>query len=167
MVQSQFKKNEISRISNFTTLVNTLDYCDFNLYTGLLKSSFKVAYNILDKISRFINEYLNLRIEGNIALYDIFLDIKSGYYKRIQDIRNASVHEKLVIFNSAFTDWDEKEDRYNIGSNTMFSQTISLFKLVKSAIIYLINFVNLEENKKISNNEVLRFPMYVDATQFL
>jgi hypothetical protein len=33
----------------------------------------------------------------------------------------------------------------------MLNETINLLKLTKSAIIYLINFVNIEENKKRSN----------------
>jgi len=244
LVQSQFKKEDFDSISKRTTFANTPDYSIFNIYTGLLKSAFKEAYNILDKISRFINEYYGLGIRGDIyfttiwqkeyylfpidpkleddlnketisdklrdefkekgypvfsdatitksktnrwvikinnkekfnirkkkrhlnvykkkirkkilnsknislyALYDIFLDFKSEYYRKIKDIRNASVHERLVIYDSIPTDWDKKDDKYNIEYETMLSQTIELFKLVKSAIIYLINFVNLEEEKK-------------------
>jgi len=197
LVQSQFKKDEITRISKLTALVNTMDYSDFNIYIGLLKSAFKIAYNIFDKISRFLNEYLNLGITGNIyfttiwqrkvskniyeikpeiinrknlslcALFDIFLDMKSGFYRKIQDIRNAAVHEKLVIYDSVLTDWDSKEDRNNIGSEMMLTQTINLFNLVKSAIIYLINFVNLEENKKVYNKDVIFIPKYLDLTQYI
>jgi len=173
LVQSQFKKEDFDSISKRTTFANTPDYSIFNIYTGLLKSAFKEAYNILDKISRFINEYYGLGIRGDIyfttiwqekgkirpeilnsqniglyALYDIFLDFKSEYYRKIKDIRNASVHERLVIYDSILRDWNKKDDKYNIGYETMLSQTIELFKLVKSAIIYLINFVNLEEEKK-------------------
>ncbi len=181
LVESQFKREDFHRISKRTTFVNTLDHSIFNVYSGLLKSSFKEAYNVLDKISRFINEYYKLDVQGNIyfttiwqykvndewkirhkivnsknislyALYDVFLDFKSGYYKRIQDIRNASVHERLVIYDSVFTNWDNKEDKYNIGYETMLFQTINLLHLIKSAVIYLINFVQLEENKKKRDN---------------
>lgn len=181
LVQSQFKRDDFDRISKRTTFVNTLDHSIFNVYVGLLKSSFKEAYNILDKISRFINEYYELGVQGHIyfttiwqhkvnnerkirpkilnsknislyALYDVFLDFKSGYYKRIQDIRNASVHERLVIYESVLTNLDSKEDKYNIGYETMLLQTINLLHLVKSAVIYLINFVQLEENKKKRDN---------------
>jgi len=91
---------------------------------------------------------LNSQNIGLYALYDIFLDFKSEYCRKIKDIRNASVHERLVIYDSILRDWNKKDDKYNIGYETMLSQTIELFKLVKSAIIYLINFVNLEEEKK-------------------
>lgn len=197
LVQSQFKRDDFDRISKRTTFVNTLDYSIFNIYIGLLKSAFKEAYNILDKISRFINEYYKLSVPGDIyfrtiwqyevnknewkirpkivnsknislyALYDIFLDFKSGYYKRIQEIRNASVHERLVIYDSVLTNWDSKEDKYNIGYETMLFQTINLLHLVKSAVIYLINFVQLEENKRKKDSIGLITPAYVDTTQFL
>ena len=197
LVQSQFKRGDFDNISKKTTFVNTKDYSMFNIYIGLLKSAFKEAYNILDKISIFINEYYKLGVKGKIyykiiwqygnnknkwkirpeivnsknislyALYDIFLDFKSGYYKRIQDIRNASVHERLVIYDSVLRSWDKKVDKYNIGYETMLSQTIELLQLVKSSIIYLINFVQLEEDKKKKDSTGLIAPMYVDTTQFL
>lgn len=191
LAQSQFKREDFDSISRRTTFVNTLDYSQFNLYFGLLKSAFKEAYNILDKIAVFINDYYKLGLpedkiyftsiwqkdkkmreeilkSKNIslyALYDIFQDFKSDHYKNIQNIRNASTHRKLVIFDSMLTDWDKKDDKHNIGYDTMLSETINLLRLTKSAIIYLINFVNVEENKKRSNGLIA--PMFVDTSQFL
>ena len=197
LVQSQFKRDDFDRISKRTTFVNTLDYSSFDIYVGLLKSAFKEAYNVLDKISRFINEYYELGVKGNIyfttiwqcknekgereirpqiansknislyALYDIFLDFQAGHYRRIQDIRNVSVHERLVVHDSTLTDWDDKEDRYNIGYDTMVSETIKLLHLVKSAVIYLINFVQQEERKKEKDIKGMIGPISVDTTQFL
>lgn len=198
LVQSQFKRGDFDNISRRTTFVNTLDYSVFNIYIGLLKSAFKEAYNILDKISRFINEYYGLGIRDNIyfttiwqykvnrndwrikptiinsknislySLYDIFLDFKSGHYKKIKDIRDALTHERLIIYDSSIlTKWDNKDDKYNIGFDTMLSQTIKLLQLIKSSIIYLINFVQLEEDKKRKDSAGRIAPMYVDTTQFL
>jgi tetratricopeptide (TPR) repeat protein len=191
LIQSQFKREDFNNISRRTTFVNTLDYSQFNLYFGLLKSAFKEAYNILDKIAVFIKDYYKLgltkdkiyftsiwqkdkKIRDEIlksknislyALYDIYQDFKSDHYKNIQNIRNASVHRKLVIFDSVLTDWDKKDDKHNIGYDTMLSETINLLRLTKSAIIYLINFVNIEENKKRSSGLIA--PMFVDTSQFL
>lgn len=197
LVQSQYKRKDFHRISLRTNYVNALDDSDFNLYIGLLKSSFKEAYSILDKISAFINEYYKLGIRGNIyftniwenkisqkkklirpeildsenislyALYDIYLDVINGYYKKINDIRTASEHERLIIYDSNLTDWDNKEDKNNIGYNTMFFQTIKLFEIVKSSIIYLINFVNYEEHRKAENMGGYLAPMFLDNTQYL
>ena len=179
-----------------------LDYSQFNIYVGLLKSAFKEAFNVLDKIAVFINDYYQLghreediyfdslrgkgrnasiwEDDGTIrkeivnsenislyALYDIYRDFKSGRYQRIQDIRNALTHRRLVIFDSVLTDWDRKSDKHNIGYNTMLNETIDLMKLVKAAIIYLINFVNTEEEKKKKSNGKPILDMYADTSQFL
>jgi len=191
LVQSQYKRKDFDSISRRTTFVNSLDYSQFNLYVGLLKSAFKDAYNILDKIAGFVNAYYNIGLpedhiyfttpwqkEGKIrteilesknmslyALYDIFQDFKSDTNKKIRNIRNALTHRKLVVFDSMLTDWDTKGDKHNIGYDTMFNETIRLLQLTKSAIIYLINFVNIEENKKLKNERM--GSMFVDISQFL
>ena len=74
LVQSQFKRDDFNSISKRTTFVNTPDDSLFNLYIGLLKSSFKDIYNILDKIARFINEFFNLGLDENKSIH--FTDIK-------------------------------------------------------------------------------------------
>ena len=191
LVQSQYRRKDFDNISRRTTFINTLDYSQFNLYCGLLKSAFKEAYNILDKIAFFINNYFCLGLSekkiyftsiwaedkkirneilqsNNIslyALYDIYQDFKSGHYEKIQNIRNALVHRNLVVYDSVLTGWDNKDDEVNLGYDTLLSETINLLRLTKSAIIYLINFVNIEENKKRSNGLIA--PMFVDTSQFL
>lgn len=193
LVQSQYKNDDFDSISNRTTFVNSLDYSQFNLYVGLLKSAFKEAYNILDKIAVFINDYYKLGLSEDkiyfttiwqksdairqellesknislYALYDIYKDFKSNEYSKIQNIRNAATHRRLVVFDSLLTDWDRKDDKHNIGYETMLSETIKLFRLTKSAIIYLINFVNLEEERKKPGEDKLVPEMPVDTSQFL
>lgn len=174
LVQSQYRHTDLDNISTRTSFVNALDYSQFNLYVGLLKSSFQGAFNILDKIAFFINDYYGLKLPQNgiyftsvwqkdgkirdeilnsenmslYALYDIFQDFKAAEHKRIKEIRNALTHRRLVVFDSMMTDWDDKTDRQNIGYETMLEQTIKLMRLTKAAIIYLINFVTIEENRK-------------------
>jgi hypothetical protein len=193
LVQSQYKRQDLDSISIRTTFANTLDYSQFNLYNGLLKSAFKEAYNILDKIAVFINDYYKLglaeeriyftsiwycnyckKIKEEIlssknislyALYDIYLDFKSGHYEKIKTIRDALVHRRLVIFDSMPPHRDKKDDKYNIGYDEMLRETNNLLRLAKSTIVYLINFVNIEENKKRKGGVIA--PVYVDTSQFL
>jgi predicted alpha-1,2-mannosidase len=55
----------------------------FNIYIGLLKSSFKEAYNILDKIARFINEYFYLGLKEEDNIYFTRRDLwKDNIYKK-------------------------------------------------------------------------------------
>lgn len=160
-----------------------------------MKSAFKDAFNILDKIAVFINDYYNLGFkENNIyfttpsvwedkgvirkeilnsenlslyALYDIYRDFKLHRYQKIKDIRNALTHRRLIVFDSLITSVDDKTDKHNIDSDTFFQETVNLMRLTKAAIIYLINFVNTEEEKKhkISDKPILN--MYADTSQFL
>jgi len=195
LVQSQYKQKSFDSISKRTSYVYALDYSQFNLYIGLLKSAFKDAFNILDKIAVFINDYYDLGLkENNIyfvtasiwedkgiirkeilnsenlslyALYDIYRDFKSNRYQKMKQIRNALTHRRLVIFDSGLTDWDNKSDKHNIGYDTMLNETIDLMKLVKATIIYLTNFVNTEEEKKKKANGKLILDMPVDTSQFL
>lgn len=193
LVQSQFRRQDIDNISKRTTFVNTLDYSQFNLYRGLLKAAFKEAFNILDKVSVFINDYLKLGIpeeriyftsiwycnnckkmkeeilsSRNIsmyALYDIYQDFKSGYYEKIKNIRDALIHRRLVIYESLPTPRDKNDAKHNVSYSEMLSETISLLRMVKSAIIYLINYVNIEENKKRQGGPIAK--MFVDTEQYL
>jgi len=201
LVQSQFKREDFSNISRRTTFVNSSDNARFDLYSGLLKSAFTEAYNILDKIAVFINDYYNLglpirfvyftsiwqkdgkkkdgRIEGgkirdeilkskNIslyALYDMFQDFNSGYCDRLKTIRDASTHRTLVILDSMLTDSDKRDDEDTIDYGTMLRETTRVLKLAKSSIIYLINCVNIEENRKRGSDLIP--PVFVDTSQYL
>lgn len=201
-VQSQYKREDFDNISKRTTFVYSLDYSQFNLYIGLLKSSFKEAYNILDKIAVFINDYYELNFpeedvyftsvknrkksqpisiweENKIirneilqsknislyALYDIFIDFQSGKYREIQKIRNALTHRKLVIFDATSTDKNKEYSNDSIGYYTMLDKTIDVMRLAKSAIVYLVNFVNMEENRKKGRGKTIQIT--ADTSQFL
>lgn len=191
LVQSQFRRDDLNSISKKVAFVNTLDYANYNIYSALLKSAFRNCFNILDKIAFFINDYLGLnmkdssisfhriwekektvkeeiRITNNIslfALYDIHLDLDSD--KRLSKWRNSMTHRKLTVYESTLTGWDEKEDNENIGSETMLSETIKLMQLARSAIIYLMNFVEIEENKKRSELDGIVPQIFADTEQFL
>jgi len=87
--------------------------------------------------------------------------------KRLKNLRNSITHRKLTIYDSVLTDWDNKEDPENIGYHGMFTETIKLMKLVKSAIIYLMNFVEIQENKKRAKFDGRIIEMPVDTSQFI
>ncbi|NMC64333.1 MAG: hypothetical protein GYA55_14305 [SAR324 cluster bacterium] len=195
LVQSQYKQKAFDNISKRTSYVYALDYSQFNLYIGLLKSAFKDAFNILDKIAVFINDYYNLELkENNIyfvtasiwedkgairkeilnsenislyALYDIYRDFKSNRCQKIKQIRNALTHRRLIVFDSLITSIDDDADKHNIDSDTLLQETVNLMRLTKAAIIYLINFVNTEEEKKHKAGDKPILSMYADTSQFL
>lgn len=193
LAQSQFKRDDLDSISQKVILVDTSDYANFNIYSALLKSSFRTCYNILDKIAFFIKDYLNLEIKESqiyfstiwknpntkeikkeiketdnislFALYDIHLDLDQD--RRLKNLRNSITHRKLTIYDSVLTDWDGKEDPENIGYNSMLLETINLMRIVKSAIIYLMNFIEIEENKKRDKLNGQVVDIFVDTSQSL
>ena len=202
LVQSQYKQKAFDSISKRTSYVYALDYSQFNLYIGLLKSAFKDAFNILDKIAVFINDYYKLGFNENdiyfdslrrtggtasiwedkgvirkeilnsenlslYALYDIYRDFKQNRYRRIQGIRNALTHRRLIVFDSLITSVEDKTDKQNIDSDTLLQETVDLMRLTKATIIYLINFVNIEEEKKHKASDKPILSMYADTSQFL
>jgi len=195
LVQSQYKQKAFDNISRRTSYVYALDYSQFNLYVGLLKSAFKDAFNILDKIAVFINDYYALGLkENNIyfttpsvwehkgvirkeilnsdnlslyALYDIYRDFKLNRYQRIKQIRNALTHRRLIVFDSLISSVSDKTDEHNIDSDSLFQETINLMRLTKAAIIYLVNFVNTEEEKKHKTSDKPILSIYADTSQFL
>lgn len=80
----------------------------------------------------------------------------------------ASVdHEVLIKLLKKRILVDDKADKHNIDSDTFFQETLSLMRLTKAAIIYLINFVNTEEEKKHKASSKPIMNMYVDTSQFL
>lgn len=194
LAQSQFRQDDLTSISKKVAFVNTLDYANYNIYSALLKSAFRTCFNILDKIAFFINDYLDLKMKDSriyfhtiwedsktkavkekirntenislFALYDMHLDL--GRDKRLKKLRNSITHRKLTIYDSMITTkWDDKEDDENIGSATMLSETIELMKFVRSAIIYLMNFVEMEENKKRAKLKGIVPPIFADTEQFM
>lgn len=195
LVQSQYKSGDINNISRITSFVYPLDYSQSTIYHGLLKSAFKEAFNILDKISLFLNSYYHLgfenyevyfetiwssREERNIrsrailtntenmsiyGLYDIYKDFQTEQYKDLKDIRNALTHRKLTIYEMGMSEIRKSDD--NIELKDMFEQTINLMKLVKAMIIYLVNAVSIEESKKRKECGKIIPEITVDTTQFL
>lgn len=181
LVQSQLRSNDFDSISKRTTFVNPLDYSQSSIYNGLLKSAFKEAFNILDKIAVFLNRYYNLGLNENsiyfesiwvkdkkkdrtireallntknmslYALYDIYQDFQSGYYQRLKEIRHALTHRQLTIFEMDIASTQSDSDLLSINADEMVDQTIQLMRLVKAAIIYLINTVTIEEEEKRRN----------------
>lgn len=177
LILSRYQKINLDFVDKNVGIVNTLDYDTYNVYVQLLKFSFKNLFDILDKIAFFINDYLELGInEGwvnfsniwysdkkknkiyeNIlktenpnlnALFDINKDFDTGPYQKLKKIRNALTHRfiKVKMFNHLKTEDDITEE-------DLVENTLELCKIVRNSIFYLLNFVNMEEQKKKKNDD--------------
>ena len=186
---SQQKNGTLSNISRQTLLVNNVDYTVYNIYTGLLKSSYKEVFSVLDKIANTINFYLKLdHPEGEISYRNIwYKDLKKekkfepaitmqnyrlfGIFSILYElgeepskIRNAIQHRHYRIGNVGM-------DEYDAPMFSDFSEeTIDVYYKVKCAIIYLFNFISFCEKER--EHDALRGgsmlgPMLIDTNQNL
>ena len=171
LILSRYKGLNLDFVDKNVKIINTLDYSVHNIYIQLVKTSFKIFYDILDKIACFINAYLELGIsQRNInfrwvwhtkkneavrkkiqntmnfslnAIFDIHRNFENGPYEKLRNTRNALTHRFVNVRML-----QELEDEENMTEDTLVKQTIELARIVRSAIIYLLHFVHVEENKK-------------------
>ena len=186
---SQQKNKTLSNISQQTLLANNADYTAHNIYIGLLKSSYKEVFSVLDKIANTINFYLKLDhpedeisyrniwykdlkkekkfehaiIRQNYRLFGVF-SILYELGEKPSEIRNAVQHRYYRIGNVGM-------DEYGAPTFSDFSEeTIDVYHKVKCAIIYLFNFISFCEKEK--EHDALRGgnmlgPMLIDTNQNL
>ena len=172
--QSQSQDRDVVDISSITSYMNTLDYADFGLRSGFLKSSLRLSADLLDKCAVFLNLYLELthpedqvsfgnfwynkrkhykgflpdikdRLASNqflAALYDLQRDLYEGRYPfPFKRLRNEATHKRLVL--SWYGSLDEEVKSF---SSSHFQEvTLSLLRVAKAAIIYVIGTVMVEE----------------------
>ena len=178
-----------------TFYIDNLDYAVYGMRAGKLKLALEGAYNVLDKIAFFLRDYASLPLKDNsvafktiwhegkqrtlrpallarqswflYGLYDVSRDLAEedslGY---LSELRNYSTHRYLVPHVEALgwrTDVDAPE--YHIGYRELLEKTIALMQLVRSAITYLIAFIDAEERRKRQNAHGLTVPMYMPRAQ--
>lgn len=172
LVESKYKGLNLNFVDRRVKLIDTLDYSHHNIYIQLIKTAFRAFYDVLDKTSIFINNYLQLGIPENKvnfrnvwytdikqkiihekmkemknlalnAIYDIFQEFENGRYNKLRKTRNALTHRFVNIRII-----QENEDDENMSEDTLFEKTVELAKIVRNVIIYLMNFVYREEKAK-------------------
>lgn len=174
LAMSQHDELDINFADKHVALIDTFDYCEHNINLELMKTSFCGFFNIMDKIAAFLNDYLSLRIpdaktgffkekqwykNGVVreeiiatenyrlnALFDIFLDFKPrGIHRKLKDTRNALTHRFISVRMM-----QEKEDATNMTIASLRRSALEIAHVARNAVMYLILFVNEEEQKKIS-----------------
>ena len=168
--QSQSQEPSLLEVSTITSYVDTLDYADFGLRSGFLKSSLRLAADLLDKCAGFLNLYLDLQhpedkvILNNVwyknrqykkgllssnqylaALHDLNKDLYLGEYPAsFRNLRNEATHKRLVL--SWYGSLDKSDSSYSLKSfqtNVRF-----LLRMAKAAIIYVAGVVMIEEQER-------------------
>jgi len=104
-----------------------------------------------DKKGTLRPEILNLNNWHLYGLYDVArdLDIKEGNARELRLMRNRLTHEYLLphLERIAWVPEADGEEKHILWGE-MFQKTVTLLKLVRSAIFYLIAFIDTEERKR-------------------
>ena len=82
---------------------------------------------------------------------DLAIDLsrnKNGEYAYIYEHRNALTHRYLVIHDMILSD-QTQDDIPRIHLNEFLNEVIFAMQITRAAVMYLIMFVDSEENKKI------------------
>ena len=176
-----------------TYYVDNLDYAVYGVRVAKLKVAFESAYNILDKIAFFVNDCLRLGMRepdvnfGSIwrnskgapirrrivelqnqhlfGLCDISSDLApEGYLSHLRQLRNCLTHRYLVPHVEAIT-WltDADAPQYHLGYREFLDRAIELMQLVRSALIYLVAFIDREERVKYEKTRKLIPSLQVQA----
>jgi hypothetical protein len=174
LVQSQRQSADLDVVDEGIALVYPLDFSLHSVYVQLLKAAMKQAIAVLDKVAFFVYDYCGLttppadRITfrqlfgGNptmrkelaavqnpymFALFNLSREVsKNGAWGGIYEYRDALTHRFLVLHNvepKSLPNNDiprEKED-------TFTNRVIRATKIARAAVIYLILFVALEEER--------------------
>jgi hypothetical protein len=174
LVLSQYKTPDVNKINELTLYVYPNDYSISNIYIGFLKASYKECFNLLDKIALLLDDYLNVGINGkinisyssfwfenqdtkerkisssvvsnaNLELYAIYSSMLDIYkQKDFETIRHNLTHNNLYVYSEYKTSSDLKNIKYE----ELLSKTLTLFKILKRIIIYLVYYINLQEQEK-------------------
>jgi tetratricopeptide (TPR) repeat protein len=182
-ILSRYKELDFSFVDKRVFIVDTHDFNIPNVYLQIARFAFKSFFDVLDKIAIFINGYLKLGLDErkinfrNIwysnpkqnvvhneiiaienfslnAIFDISRELEEGRHKKLREIRNALTHRFFYI-----TPIKEAVDEENISEEKFVEYTMELARLVRSSLIYLVQFVFEEEQKKERDAEGKIFPI--------
>jgi tetratricopeptide (TPR) repeat protein len=175
--QSKSQEPNLIEVSTITSYMDTLDYADFGLRSGFLKSSLRLAADLLDKCAGFVNLYLELgHPEDKVILNNIWYtnrDYKNGLHPEVKS-RLASnqylaalydLNKDLFVgkypapFRNLRNDATHKrlvlswygalDESSSSYSLEEFQTTVRfLLQMAKAAIIYLVGIVMIEEQQR-------------------
>lgn len=175
LAESQYRGLNLNFVDRRVKLIDTLDYSLHNIRIQLVKAAFRAFYDVLDKTSIFINNYLELGIPKNKIYFrnvwysDYDKKKPEKIHEKMREMKNFSLNAIYDIFQEfengrynrlrktrhALTHrfvnirlMQEKEDEENMREDTLLVQTIELARIVRNVIIYLTNFVYLGEKAK-------------------
>jgi tetratricopeptide (TPR) repeat protein len=168
---------ELEKADQLTEYLDANDMSVYGMRSGKIKVAYDTAFNILDKIGFFLNDYLTLGVsekdvtfktiwrdkKGSLrpalmpypsiylrGLYELSKELPSAeHFGQFTDVRNLLTHRFLVLHSNT-GDWKTAADgdKYHLGYKSFFMMTSQLIGLAKAAAIYLVAFVRNNESQK-------------------
>ena len=175
--KSKSQEHSLIEVSTITLYMDTLDYADFGLRSGFLKSSLRLAADLLDKCAGFLNLYLELgHPEDQVILNNVWynkLQYKKGLHPKVES--RLSSNQYLAALNDLNKDlylgkyptsfrnlrneathkrlvlsWYGALDESDSSySLEEFQRTVRfLLRMAKAAIVYVVGVVMIEEQQR-------------------
>jgi len=134
------------------------DYCKIKSL-AINEVNFRNAFSPKNQPNELRSELKHIKNKFVFGLMDLASDMKNeGYYSFIYDRRNALTHRFLSIHNESVKKMVVNKDIPRIQLHDFINETIHTLQILKSAIIYLILFVAVEEKKDV--NEGIALPVF-------
>lgn len=95
-------------------LVNTLDYPQFGIQTEKLRTAFRIAYGLLDKIAGFVNAYFKLGLDTTQVDLRRIWHPKKGAALRPEFTAKANLHLRGLYWLSQDIIGDDPQDQDSI-----------------------------------------------------
>lgn len=175
--QSKSEEASLIEASTITSYIDTLDYADFGLRPGFLKSSLRLAADLLDKCAGFLNLYLELgHPEDLVILNNVWYtnrQYKKGIHPKIESRLSSNqylaalydLNKDLYLGNypTSFRNLRNEATHKRLvlswygaldesgSSHSLedFQVTVRfLLRMAKAAIIYIAGVVMLEEQQR-------------------
>ena len=164
-----------SKADRITSYADLSDGAVYGTRPAKLKLAFESAFNVLDKIAFFLNEYLHIGMPEKdvnfitiwtfggsalradiksqcsfqlFALHDISRELqKQAHLEPIKLKRHISTHRYLIPHVLSKDGWRVTLDspHYHTGYKELFAEVVELLRVVRSAVLYLVAFVNEKE----------------------
>ncbi len=185
LVQSQYQSDIVDTIDEGVSLYYPLDYSLDGAYIHLLKTSLRLALDVLDKIANFIRDYCSVALQDDqvnfrnvfsssaspdllrpelqqfsrnrliFALFDLSRDLSKDGYYASVYKRRNVLTHRFLVVHDMIVS-DENADIPRVHLNEFRKECITAMQIARAAVMYLILFVDAEELKHPSGGV---FPM--------
>ncbi len=177
LVQSQYRSEVADIIDHNVSLYYPLDYSLHSAYIQMLKTSLRLAVDVLDKIAYFVRDYCGVRSlsdEGvsfrNVfstkespldlrpelaakrsvflwALLDLSLDVRKGGYYDFIYERRNALTHRFLVVHDMLLSRQTNREIPRVLLSKFTDECIAAMQTARAAVIYLMLFVESEEGR--------------------